>query len=64
MSSEVWTVKESNFAGWVVLLYSGIGNYQCAVGPFESEEEARKYAREKGGRMPHVVKIYSSPKQD
>lgn len=44
---------------WVVLVYSGIGGFQCAVGPFSSEEEAKARAG-KGSRsgMNAVVRLY------
>jgi hypothetical protein len=59
-----WSLKKAELIGWVVLLYSGIGSYQCAVGPFvgeNAEEKAKEWAREKGGRMPAIVPIYSIP---
>lgn len=47
-----------NPLGWVVLLW-GICEYHCAVGPFDSEEAAKKYAEEEGGRMSRIISIYS-----
>ncbi len=63
----MWTLEGCQLLGWVVLLYSGIGDYQSAVGIFTGEvveEKAKKYAQEKGGRMPAVVPIYSLPEHD
>jgi len=62
----MWDLEGRQLLGWVVLLYSGTGYYQAAVGIFtgdDAEGKAKKYAQEKGGRMPAVVPIYSLPKE-
>lgn len=43
---------------FVVLVYSGVGYFQCAVGPFDDEKEAKDFARTAQRGMDQVVQLY------